>query len=92
MHEPKKVLAMVAAGSLTTDEALEMLDHGPRGMHCTVSRRGAVSLDGLQRLPVTLYADQWERLLGFADEIRAFIKAHKSELAYKDGQPSRGAQ
>jgi hypothetical protein len=35
-----------------------------------------MSLYGLQRMPVTLYAEQWERLLGFADEIRAFIKDH----------------
>jgi hypothetical protein len=48
-----------------------------------VSAKGALSLYGLQRLPVTLYVEQWERLLGFADELKEFLKAHDSELKRK---------
>ncbi len=48
-----------------------------------VSDKGAVSAYGLGRYPVTLYAEQWERLLGKADELRAFIEAHRSELKTK---------
>ena len=45
-------------------------------LSCKQSEKGGVSVYGLQRMPVTLYAEQWERLLAFADEIKAFIKDH----------------
>ena len=38
---------------------------------------------GLQRMPVTLYVEQWERLLSYADEIRQFMKEHDAELKRK---------
>ena len=38
---------------------------------------------GLQRMPVTLYVEQWERLLPFADELRGFAKEHDGELKRK---------
>jgi hypothetical protein len=49
-----------------------------------VSQKGAVSLYGLGRFPVTLYKEQWVRLLDMADEIRAFIRDHEGELKTKD--------
>ena len=49
-----------------------------------VSEKGAVSVYGLGRFPVTLYREQWDKLLGFADEIRNFIQAHDSELKKKE--------
>lgn len=48
-----------------------------------VSTKGAVSVYGLQRFPVTLYAEQWERLLAKSDAINAFIEANRSRLATK---------
>ena len=48
-----------------------------------VSEKGGVSVYGLGRFPVTLYKEQWAKLLDLADEIRAFIKAHDSELKSK---------
>jgi hypothetical protein len=48
-----------------------------------VSPKGGISLYGLQRMPVTLYVEQWERLLGFADEIRKFMTEHDAELKRK---------
>jgi len=48
-----------------------------------VSEKGGVSVYGLGRFPVTLYKEQWTKLLGMADEIRAFIKEHDSELKAK---------
>jgi hypothetical protein len=56
---------------------------GPRGVSLKVSEKGGVSLYGLGRFPVTLYKEQWAKLLDMADEIRAFIKAHDSELKAK---------
>ena len=48
-----------------------------------VSEKGGVSVYGLGRFPVTLYKEQWAKLLDMADEIRAFIKAHEAELKSK---------
>ena len=49
-----------------------------------VSEKGAVSIYGMGRFPVTLYKEQWLRLLDMADEIRAFIKANDSQLKRKE--------
>ena len=56
---------------------------GPRGVSLKVSEKGGVSVYGLGRFPVTLYKEQWAKLLDMADEIRAFIKAHDTELKAK---------
>ena len=84
----EEILAKVAAGEISPEEAgrlLEETDRRPRGtLYCKVSQKGAVSVYGLQRMPVTLYVEQWERLLGFADELRQFITEHDSELKRKE--------
>ena len=49
-----------------------------------VSEKGGVSVYGLGRFPVTLYYEQWTRLLGQIDELRAFIEENKSRLKTKD--------
>jgi hypothetical protein len=54
-----------------------------RSASLKVSEKGGVSVYGLGRFPVTLYKEQWAKLLGMADEIRAFIKEHESELKAK---------
>ena len=54
-----------------------------RPANLKVSQKGAVSLYGLGRFPVTLYKEQWERVLDMADEIRAFIAEHDAELKKK---------
>ncbi len=54
-----------------------------RGVSLKVSAKGAVSLYGLGRFPVTLYKEQWTRVLDMADEIRAFIVEHDAELKTK---------
>lgn len=48
-----------------------------------VSEKGGVSLYGLGRFPVTLYHDQWIRVLGMADQIREFLTANKDKLHEK---------
>jgi hypothetical protein len=55
---------------------------------CKVSEKGAVSIYGLGRFPVTLYANQMERLLGAADEIRAFCAANADKLKAKGDEPA----
>ena len=54
-----------------------------RGISLRVSEKGGVSVYGLGRFPVTLYKEQWAKLLDLADEIRAFIRAHDAELKSK---------
>lgn len=49
-----------------------------------VSAKGAVSVYGMGRFPVTLYKEQWLRLLDFSDEIRTFIDENDSDLKVKD--------
>lgn len=49
-----------------------------------VSDKGGVSVYGLGRFPVTLYKEQWLRLLAMADEIRAFIREHEAQLKTKE--------
>ncbi len=57
----------------------------PRGqMSMKVSEKGALSVYGLGRFPVTLYREQWEKLLGMADEIREFIRENDSALKKKE--------
>jgi len=56
-----------------------------RGTTIRVSEKGGVSVYGLGRFPVTLYKEQWTKLLAMADEIRAFIKEHDAELKAKPG-------
>jgi hypothetical protein len=56
----------------------------PRGISMKVSEKGAVSIYGMGRFPVTLYKEQWEKLLDMADDIRAFIKENQSKLKIKE--------
>jgi hypothetical protein len=49
-----------------------------------VSEKGALSVYGMGRFPVTLYKEQWLRLLGMADDIKAFIEANNEALKTKE--------
>lgn len=53
-----------------------------------VSEKGAVSVYGMGRFPVTLYLEQWETLLSHADELRQFIETNRSQLKTKDSKPN----
>ena len=76
----EEILKKLAAGELEVEAASKLLaelEQPKRGsLYCKVSEKGAVSVYGLQRMPVTLYAEQWERLLGFAESIKSFIQNH----------------
>ena len=54
------------------------------GIRMKVSEKGAVSIYGMGRFPVTLYKEQWVKLLDMADDIRAFIAANESQLKAKE--------
>jgi hypothetical protein len=57
-----------------------------RGISIKVSEKGGVSVYGLGRFPVTLYKEQWAKLLDMAGDIRAFLKEHDAELKTKEGR------
>lgn len=57
-----------------------------KGVRLKVSDKGGVSLYGLGRFPITLYQEQWIKVLDMGDEIRNFIKDHSSELKVKGAQ------
>ena len=54
------------------------------GIRLKVSEKGAVSVYGMGRFPVTLYKEQWLKLLGMSEEIRAFIAENEPRLKAKD--------
>ena len=54
------------------------------GISMKVSEKGAVSIYGLGRFPVTLYKEQWLTLLDMSDDIRAFISTNDAKLKTKD--------
>ena len=80
---------------MSTDEALkaeverlraenEALKRSPaRGLSLKISDKGGLSVYGLGRFPVTLYKEQWLKLLDITDEIRAFIRENDSRLKTK---------
>ena len=56
----------------------------PGQLRLKVSEKGGLSVYGLGRFPVTLYKEQWQRLLDYADEIRTFLKENDGNLKAKD--------
>lgn len=56
----------------------------PKNNMIKVSPKGGVSVYGLGKFPVTLYASQWEKLFTMQEDIKEFILDHTSELASKD--------
>ena len=56
---------------------------GSRAVSMKVSEKGGLSIYGLGRFPVTLYKEQWTKLLDMADDIRAFLKENEGKLKSK---------
>ena len=52
----------------------------PVGLEFRVSEKGGISVYGLGRFPVTLYYEQWTRLLAHVDELRTFMEGNKGKL------------
>jgi hypothetical protein len=65
------------------NEALKARQRGSAGVGFRVSEKGAVSVYGLGRFPVTLYQEQWEKLFSHLDELKDFIAANRSRLKKK---------
>jgi hypothetical protein len=55
-----------------------------RAVSLKVSEKGGVSVYGMGRFPITLYKEQWTKLLDMADEIRAFIRENEPKLKARE--------
>jgi len=64
-------------------ELKEKKKNTPRALSLKVSQKGALSVYGLGRFPVTLYPAQMQRLLSIKEEIEAFIDENKDSFSYK---------
>lgn len=88
------LLKLMVAGVLTMAEVSAVIAaqqaiaatpaRQPGALHFKVSDKGAVSVYGLQaRFPVTLYGDQWKRLMAHREQLEAFMAANESKLSKK---------
>lgn len=66
-----------------SQQAALAIANKPRKLTLKVSGKGAISVYGMGKFPVTLYRGQWERLLGASEEITQFIAANEGLLATK---------
>lgn len=65
-------------------ENAALKQRGARSVSMKVSEKGGLSVYGLGRFPVTLYKEQWRKLLALAGDIETFIAEHEAELKTKD--------
>lgn len=79
MEQMKQVMAKL----LAENEALKKRTE--RKVSFKVGEKGGVSIYGINsRFPVTLYANQWEKLLSHGDDLRKFIKDNQSKLSVRE--------
>lgn len=79
------ILKLLTSGKITIEQASSMLtDNGGRKLYCKVSEKGGCSVYGLQRMPVTLYADQWRKLVAFIPELEKFLGENAKSLKTKE--------
>jgi hypothetical protein len=62
----------------------KLKNRNTRGVSLKVSEKGGVSVYGLGRFPVTLYKEQWTKLLDMAEDIRVFIRENEARLKTKE--------
>lgn len=74
-------LARLEAENKALKEQIE--DRKPGQLRLKVSEKGGLSVYGLGRFPVTLYKEQWARLLDQGEEIKKFLKEHDQDLKAK---------
>jgi hypothetical protein len=76
---------MTNLSTMSREQLIALLQaaSAPKALTCKVSEKGALSVYGLGRFPVTLYRGQWERLAAAMPQLEAFIAANASLLAVK---------
>jgi hypothetical protein len=78
---PEEKMARLEVENARLREQMEQ--RKPGQLRLKVSEKGGLSVYGLGRFPVTLYKEQWLKLLGYADEIRSFLKQNDAQLKAK---------
>ena len=81
MAESEEELKVELERLRAENEALK--EESKKSLRLQVSAKGGVSLYGIRRFPVTFYKDEWETILGKADDIRAYLNEHSGELKQK---------
>lgn len=81
---PSSEIANELARLRAENEALKAKDAKRQTLTMKVSEKGAMSLYGMGRFPISLYAQQWERIFTAQEEIKAFLAANKGKLAVKE--------
>lgn len=66
------------------NESLKQKQKRNSAVSMKVSEKGAVSVYGLGRFPVTLYQEQWMKLLSLSDDIKQFIEENRAQLKVKE--------
>ena len=61
----------------------DQIEHKPGQLRLKISEKGGLSVYGLGRFPVTLYKEQWTRLLDYSDEIKKFLQDNDQQLKAK---------
>jgi|SRR5205814_9167717 len=61
----------------------EQIERKPGQLRLKISEKGGLSVYGLGRFPVTLYKEQWTRLLDYSDEIKTFLQDNDQQLKAK---------
>ena len=79
---PEQKLARLEAENKRLREQME--ERKPGQLRLKVSEKGGLSVYGLGRFPVTLYKEQWTKLLDYADEIKSFLKDNDHLLKAKE--------
>lgn len=73
---------------LTREELIAQLEaaraQSDRKLSLKVTEKGGVSLYGLGRFPVTLYASQWDKLISAVDQLKAFVDTNRALLSTKN--------
>jgi hypothetical protein len=67
-------------------ENAALKNRSTKGVSMKVSEKGGLSVYGLGRFPITLYKEQWSRLLDMSDDIRAFLRDNDAALKGKPGR------
>jgi hypothetical protein len=87
-HEPREMRMseddMRAELERLRQENAALKKGAAKGVSLKVSEKGGLSVYGLGRFPVTLYKEQWTKLLDMSEEIRSFIATHDKELKTKE--------
>jgi len=68
------------------NENVQLKSANKKGVSFKVSEKGGLSVYGLGRFPITLYPEQWEKLLTLSDQIKSFIEENRGRLKWKDAE------